>query len=93
WKYIWFPVGGSEQLFDLESDPQELCNLAHAAEASSHLERLRTELIDRHQARGSAAVEHGNWVTLPVPIESEADRRNTSWPGYHTEFYHIDVRH
>ncbi|MXX27177.1 MAG: sulfatase-like hydrolase/transferase, partial [Caldilineaceae bacterium SB0668_bin_21] len=93
WKYIWFPVGGSEQLFDLETDPQELSNLAHAAEASPHLERLRSELIDRHQARGSAAVDGANWVTRPVPPETEADRRNTSWPGYHTEFYHIDVRH
>ncbi|MYJ77097.1 MAG: sulfatase-like hydrolase/transferase, partial [Caldilineaceae bacterium SB0670_bin_27] len=93
WKYIWFPVGGSEQLFDLENDPQELHNISSAEVASPHLERLRTELIARHQARGSSAVEEGNWVTLPVPAETEADRRNTSWPGYHTEFYHIDVRH
>ena len=93
WKYIWFPVGGSEQLFDLENDPQELCNLSGAGESSPHLERLRNELIGRHHARGSAAVRDGAWVTLSVPLETEADRRNMSWPGYHTEFYHIDVRH
>ena len=93
WKYLWFPEGGCEQLFDLETDPQELRNLASAADASSHLERLRTELIGRHHARGSAAVANGNWVTLPVPPDTEADRRNTSWPGYHTEYYNVDVRH
>ncbi len=93
WKYIWFPVGGSEQLFDLESDPQELHNLVAAAAASTHLERLRNELIGRHQSRESEAVEDGDWVTLPVPPDTEADRRNTSWPGYHTEYHNVDVRH
>ena len=93
WKYLWFPVGGCEQLFDLETDPQELRNLAGAADCSSHLERLRNELIGRHIARGSAEVAGGNWVTLPVPPDTEADRRNTSWPGYHTEYHNVDVRH
>ena len=30
WKYIFFANGGREQLFDLNSDPGELCNLADA---------------------------------------------------------------
>lgn len=30
WKYIFMANGGQEQLFDMQNDPQELCNLAAA---------------------------------------------------------------
>lgn len=93
WKYLWFPVGGSEQLFDLETDPHELKNLAANPEFAAQRDRLRGKVFQRHAARGSKLVEDGDLVVLPVPDESEADRRNTSWPGYHTEFYDVDVRH
>lgn len=93
WKYLWFPIGGSEQLFDLETDPQELKNLAALGDFRTQRERLRSELIQRHAARGSALVQDGELVVLPVPDEDEIERRSTSWPGYHTEFYDVDVRH
>lgn len=93
WKYLWFPEGGVEQLFDLETDPRELRNLADEPDADAHRRRLRDELLRRHNRRGSDAVSDGAWVTRPVPGESEADRRNNSWPGYHTEYHNVDVRH
>lgn len=93
WKYIWFPVGGSEQLFDLETDPYELKDLAGQADFADQRHRLHSELIQRQSDRKSALVEDGNLVVLPVPNETEADRRNRSWPGYHTEFHPVDVRH
>jgi hypothetical protein len=93
WKYLWFPVGGSEQLFDLESDPYECKNLAGLADFAAECERLRDELLRRNAARGAALVQDGDLVVLPIPDENEADRRNLSWPGYHTEFHPVDVRH
>ncbi len=93
WKYLWFPIGGSEQLFDLETDPHECNNVIDLADHANERERLRAELIRRHTDRGSALVQDGSLITLPVPNESTADRRNRGWPGYHTEFHPVDVRH
>lgn len=93
WKYIWYPVGGSEQLFDLDTDPHELTNLAGRSDHNEARNRLKQELLQRHVARNSAAVENGDWFTRPLPDETEDDRRNQAWPGYHTEYYDIDVRH
>ena len=51
WKYIWNPVTGIEQLFDLENDPSECNNLASLEEYEDSLntwrERLAHELKDR----------------------------------------------
>ncbi|MDA0989518.1 MAG: sulfatase-like hydrolase/transferase, partial [Verrucomicrobia bacterium] len=45
WKYIYYPEGATEELFDLANDPQELCNLAGRRDAAPHEKRLRDELI------------------------------------------------
>ncbi|TCP22330.1 arylsulfatase A-like enzyme [Scopulibacillus darangshiensis] len=44
-KYIWFSQTGEEQLFDLVNDPQEIVNLADAAEYSDRLTFWRGMLI------------------------------------------------
>jgi choline-sulfatase len=93
WKYMWYPEGGAEQLFDLRSDPYELRDLAARRGSASKLRELRGELVRRHAARGSKFVRGGKLVRLPLKGDSEADRRNRSWPGYHTENYPKDVRH
>jgi len=93
WKYIHYAEGGTEQLFDLENDPNELTNLAGKPEAREEQARLKKELIARHEARGSEAVKNGKLVPHPVIQRSEADLRNSAWPGYHTERYGTDVKH
>ena len=55
--------------------------------------RLRNELIRRHEARGSAAIRDGELAVVPVESDTVADRRNRAWPGYHTEYCDLDVRH
>lgn len=93
WKYLWFPQGGEEQLFDIESDPQERHDLAGSAEFAGERDRLRKELIRRHAELGTPYVANGDLAVFDLPDETEASRRNRSWPGYHTEHFEKDVRH
>ena len=93
WKYIYYPEGGTEQLFDLETDPLELANLAEKSDYEGKRNELQQEMIRRHETRNSSAVSKGHLVKRPVEHESVAIRRNLSWPGYHTEHYSRDVRH
>lgn len=51
WKFIWRPEDGTEQLFDLDADPQERTNLAqnpdHSAETDRWRDRMIAHLADR----------------------------------------------
>jgi len=98
WKYIWYVEQGQEQLFDLTSDPKEERNLALLPEFSEKRTEMYEELCRRGAARGSDYVRDGRMVSLPVVKpwtegETTQDRRNRFWPGLHTEFYEVDVRH
>ncbi len=93
WKFIHYPEGGGEQLFDLESDPRELHDLAGVEAHRGERDRLREEMIRRHEARGSVWVRHGELVELPLRQESEQARRARPWPGYHTDHCGLDVCH
>ena len=93
WKYIFYPEGGQEQLFDLESDPHEVLDLASSDEHAEQKRALHREMVARHQSRSSGAVQDGKMLETPLRIESEAERRARAWPGYHTENYQVDVRH
>ncbi len=93
WKYIYFPEGGREQLFDLETDPDEITDLAGEEAHAAKRDEMRAELTRLHQERGSNVVENGALVVKPVRGDSEAERRARPWPGYHTEHFGVDVRH
>jgi arylsulfatase A-like enzyme len=93
WKYTWFPEGGREQLFNLKEDPKELKDLSQSSECSSIKETLHKELLDRHINRGSDRIEDGKFIIKPISEIPEAERRSMKWPGYHTEYHDVDVRH
>ena len=81
WKYIWYPEGGCEQLFDLESDPNECSNVCD--QHPDHTERLRGELERRHG------------ILKPVPeLEiDQRDLRNFYRLSCLTEETEEDIRH
>ena len=50
WKLLWYPRTRTAQLFDLQSDPDELINLAERPEAADQLARMKS-LLKQEQAR------------------------------------------
>ena len=50
-KYIWFPVTGQEQLFDLVEDPQECRDLARVPEAEDRVAKWRDRLVRELEGR------------------------------------------
>ena len=61
-KYLWWSGSGREQLFDLESDPQETRDLARRPDRAAELERLRGLLIGELSGRPEGFVEAGRLV-------------------------------
>jgi arylsulfatase A-like enzyme len=93
WKYCYYPEGAAEQLFDLEEDPRELRDLAPVNAFDDERRRMQRALVERLEQYGCEWVEDGELIALPVREESERDRRNDPWPGYHTDEYEADIRH
>ena len=58
-KYVWNLHNGTEQLFDLEKDPQETHNYAADADYASMLEEMRTALAAHLEERGETFVRDG----------------------------------
>ncbi len=51
WKYIWRPEAGTEQLFDLSSDPTECTDLSNVKEFKTNLSHWRQAMITRLAGR------------------------------------------
>ncbi|GMQ94777.1 MAG: arylsulfatase [Acidimicrobiia bacterium] len=93
YKYIWYPEGGVEQFFDLQSDPTELTDLsvdASVAEAKSELRRLLIADVRERRPEWLADGELAYYAPLDEPL-SEVHR--AGWPGYIGELSEQDTRH
>ena len=95
WKYIWYPEGPTEQLFNLAVDPSELHDLAGEARCASQKQELKSELIARLRARESVYLEDSDLPAREPQGDTTADRRNTATnhAGFRTEYSDLDVRH
>jgi len=93
WKYTWWPEGPSEQLFDLQSDPHEQHDLARQSAHKDQREHMQRTMINWLSEQNSDWVSDGELRIDPVQDDTEAERRNTFWPGYHTDSYEVDIRH
>lgn len=71
WKYIWWSGSGREQLFDLDSDPQECRDFR----ATAQVEEWRARLAEQLAGRPEGFVEDGMLVTgRPVdPVLAPGD--------------------
>lgn len=77
-KYIWFPRLGTEQLFDLRNDPDELCDLADdpSAESRETLEKWRFRLVSILEKRDAGLTDGPHLVC-------QAGRPYLVSPNYH----------
>jgi arylsulfatase len=93
WKYIWYPEGPVEQLFDLNTDPYELNNVAEDPSQLARRSALREELINRLAEMNSPFVEDGELVHWPAQEEPIVDRRNQIRWAFHTDYHSSEYRH
>ena len=62
-KYIWRPLDGQEQLFDLDEDPREEHDLSHGSDASlAVLKEWRARLVKRLARRPEGFSKDGKLV-------------------------------
>jgi arylsulfatase len=93
WKYIWYPEGPAEQLFDLASDTDETTDRSGDPTAASHRGRLARALLEHCRASIPGWVPDDRLPQVPDRGDTTRERRTQSWPGLHTEHYDVDVRH
>lgn len=83
YKYIYYPEGGSEQLFDVAHDPYDLTNLAATDQHQAIRADLRGKLIDHLSRFNRPMVENGELVCLEPNIDEAALRAQNpmAWRG------------
>lgn len=91
WKYIYYPEGAAEQLFDLVNDPRECNNLASIE--SDKKQELRGELLRRMRQRSDPLLDGDDFLKLPANREPEKLLRSRGFPGFVTEWTPADIRH
>lgn len=93
-KYIWYPEGPAEQLFDLEADPLEQHDLTGRSESAGLVLEWRDVLRSAVRDAGGEHLLDGDELPKVAPLgDTPSEQRATAWPGYHTDRYSGDVRH
>lgn len=94
WKYIYYPEGPAEQLFDLETDPSESVDLCRENSAQPEVvNRLRKLLLEELKEHGQPYLRDGGLPAFAKNDDSPAFRRSHDFPGFSTEYKDIDTRH
>ena len=74
YKYVWRPIEGEEQLFDLQEDPEEIQNLAEEDACQQQLVRWREALIEELEGRPEGFTD-GERLIPGRPYEAVLGRR------------------
>lgn len=83
YKYIYYPEGSIEQLFDVQNDPYDLNNLASMSQYQTTLQHLKNQLLEYLAQLNRPMVENGNFVRRDSKIdEAELRAQNPmAWRG------------
>lgn len=95
WKYMYYPEGPSEQLFDLKTDPGEchdLCRL-DGHQHRKTLKRLRGALLTELREHGPDYLANGDLPLIEPAGDTLDERRSSDFPGFSTEYKDVDTRH
>lgn len=68
WKYIYHAFDGSEQLFNLTSDPHETRDLAGETSETATLKLWRSRMVEHLAPRGDEWVRAGNLIPRPKKL-------------------------
>ena len=85
-KLIYYPAGNCRQLFDLEDDPLEICDLSESPEDRDVLEELTALLASQLYGEDSSWVRDGQLVGRPArtyrpgPNRGLSSQRGHHWP-------------
>jgi arylsulfatase A-like enzyme len=85
-KLIYYPVGNTRQLFDVDADPHEALDLSGSADHAELLEDLTAKLIgelyggDEAWAEGGNLVGKANRTFKPGPNRGLSSQRGHHWP-------------
>ncbi|WP_125705760.1 arylsulfatase [Lacticaseibacillus daqingensis] len=66
YKFIWFPVRDTYQLFDMQADPNEQHNLIADSAYQSVITGLTAKLVDTLRTRPEGFVQDGKLTAVPV---------------------------
>ena len=86
-KLIYYPVGNQLQLFDLQQDPGELCNVVDVSAYAEVRQKLIKQLISELYGGDETWVHNGQLVGLPDVVYSPKPNRTLSgqrgihWPS------------
>jgi arylsulfatase A-like enzyme len=64
WKYCYSEIGGSEELYDLANDPDELQNISDRAESVPLLETMRRRLRQWAEENGDEEILAGDTLAV-----------------------------
>ncbi|WP_349426062.1 sulfatase-like hydrolase/transferase [Microbacterium sp. LWS13-1.2] len=93
WKYIWYPEGAQQQLFDLAADPDELMDLALGEEHADRISDLRSRLLARVRSEAAHLIEDDDLPVRQLQGDTTNERRARGYPAFHHEHFDVDVRH
>ena len=96
WKYIWYYDGGQEQLFDLEADPREECELSGDAAHAVQLGACRKQLVKELMAVAPRFVDESGERPVARPkseLPSVEEMRAAGFPGHMWDLHPSDALH
>ncbi|CAN7683376.1 sulfatase-like hydrolase/transferase [Neorhizobium sp. LjRoot104] len=77
-KLIWYPAGSRFQLFDLDTDPNEMVDQSENGIYAEVLLMLKRRLREELYGSDLEAVRDGDFVGVPVPVKAVAPNRGLS---------------
>jgi arylsulfatase len=93
WKYIWYYIDGSEQLFDLDTDPHELRDLARESQYGERKSGMRSQLVAELNRRGGRFLQGGDLYARPYTQPSESKLRSGGFAGWMRDDHPHDAVH
>lgn len=93
WKYTWYYVDGTEQLFDIETDPHELHDLARAPKEKDVRRALRGRIVEHLARHGGQFLKDGELFRHPFSPPDEHRRRSSGFPGFMRDTHRSDALH